>query len=99
MRTLVADDDSASAAMLAGTLERWGLEVVIARDGEEAWRVIQEDSRVSIAILDWMMPGADGPELCRRIRLDEAHARMHVILLTSRDTHKDIVAGINAGAD
>lgn len=99
MRTLIADDDVAGAAMLAGALERWGQDVVTVEDGEQAWRVIQEDREVSMAILDWEMPGIDGLELCRRIRQDAARAHMHVILLTGRDAREDIVAGIDAGAD
>ena len=85
--------------MLARSLERWGLEVVVAHDGEEAWRIIDQDGGIAMAILDWMMPGADGPELCRRIRQDERHAHMHVILLTARDSRADVVAGLDAGAD
>ena len=99
MRVLVADDEPTGAMILARSLERWGLEVVIAHDGEEAWRIIDQDGGIAMAILDWMMPGADGPELCRRIRQDERHAHMHVILLTTRDSHADVVAGLDAGAD
>ena len=99
MRVLVADDEPTGAMILARSLERWGLEVVIAHDGEEAWRIIDQDGGIAMAILDWMMPGADGTELCRRIRQDERHAHMHVILLTTRDSHADVVAGLDAGAD
>jgi sigma-B regulation protein RsbU (phosphoserine phosphatase) len=99
MRALVADDEPVGAAILARSLERWGLEVVVAQDGEEAWRLIDQDGGVTMAILDWMMPGASGPDLCRRIRQNERHARMHVILLTARDSRADVVAGLEAGAD
>jgi phosphoserine phosphatase RsbU/P len=99
MRILVADDEPMGAMMLSRSLERWGLDVVVARDGEEAWRMIDQDGGIGMAILDWMMPGADGPELCRRIRKDERHAQMHVILLTARNSRADVVAGLDAGAD
>ena len=99
MRVLVADDDPVGAAMLTRSLERWGLEVVAARDGEEAWQLLQQDRRVTMAILDWMMPGVTGLELCGRIRQDDTRAHMHVILLTARDTRADVVAGLDAGAD
>jgi CheY-like chemotaxis protein len=79
MRVLIADDEPMGALMLSRSLERWGLEVVVARDGEEAWRMIQ-DGGIAMAILDWMMPGADGPEVCRRIRKDERSAHMHLSL-------------------
>jgi DNA-binding response OmpR family regulator len=99
MRVLVADDEPTGATILARSLTRWGLDVVLAHDGEEAWRTIDQDGGIKMAILDWMMPHADGPELCRRIRQDDRHARMHVILLTTRDSRADIVAGLDAGAD
>jgi DNA-binding response OmpR family regulator len=98
MRILIADDEPTGATILARTLSRWDLETVIAHDGEEAWRMIQAGG-ISMAILDWMMPCADGPELCRRIRADDRHAHMHVILLTTRDSRADVVAGLEAGAD
>ena len=99
MRALIADDDRLGALILARALEGLGLEVAVAHNGDEAWRMIDEDDGFAMAILDWMMPGADGPELCRRIRQDDRRARMHVILLTARDGHADIVAGLDAGAD
>lgn len=99
MRVLVADDEPTGAIMLARSLTRWGLEVVTTHDGEEAWRIIDQDGGIAMAILDWMMPGADGPELCRRIRQDERHAHMHLILLTARDSRADVVVGLDAGAD
>jgi sigma-B regulation protein RsbU (phosphoserine phosphatase) len=99
VRALIADDDRVGAMILARALERLGLEVVVAHDGEQGWRILQEDERIGMAVLDWMMPGADGPELCRRIRQDDRHAHMHVILLTARDARADVVAGLDAGAD
>jgi sigma-B regulation protein RsbU (phosphoserine phosphatase) len=99
MRVIVADDEPTGATILARSLTRWGLDVVIAHDGEDAWRMIDQDGGIKMAILDWMMPCADGPELCRRIRQNERHAHMHVILLTARDSRADVVAGLDAGAD
>ena len=99
MRVLVADDDPTGTTILVRSLERWGLDIVVAHDGTEAWHLIDTDGGIAMAILDWMMPGADGPELCRRIRQDERHAHMHVILVTGRDSRADVVAGLDAGAD
>ena len=99
MRALVADDDRATAIMLKGTLERWGLEVTTVHDGADAWAALQRDPGIGLTILDWMMPGADGPELCRRIRHDETLAHLYVLLLTSRDSRADLVAALDAGAD
>jgi DNA-binding response OmpR family regulator len=99
MRALVADDDRATAALLRHTLERWGLEVVVAHDGAEAWAAIERDPEIGLAILDWNMPGLDGPEVCRRIRGDAARAHMFVLLLTARESRTDVVIGLDAGAD
>ena len=99
MRALVADDDRVTAAMLARTLERWDIEVVVASNGHEAWSTIEKDPAIGLAILDWMMPGLDGPEVCRLIRQEPSRAHMHVLLITSRNSREDIVAGLDAGAD
>ena len=99
MRALVADDDRGTAVILTRALERLGLEVLVAHDGAEAWAILQRDSSIVLSILDWMMPGADGPELCRRIRRDESRAHIYLILLTSRGASADLVAGLDAGAD
>ena len=99
MRALIADDDRGTVVILKTALERMGLEVLVAHDGSEAWAILQNDPSIALTVLDWMMPGADGPEICRRIRVDESHAHMYVILLTSRDASADLVAGLDAGAD
>ena len=98
MRALVADDDRGTALVLARALESCGVEVVVVRDGGQAWEALQ-DGGISLAILDWMMPGEDGPELCRRIRQRESLANMYVMLVTARDTRSDLVTGLDAGAD
>ncbi len=99
MRALVADDDRVTALMLAKTLGRWGLEVSVVPNGEEAWAAVQQDASIGLVILDWMMPGLDGPEVCRRIRQTPAHAHLHVLLITARNSRTDVVAGLDAGAD
>jgi len=99
MHALVADDDPITTAALVGALRRWDLEVSVARDGIEAWNAIGASGGPSLAVVDWMMPGIDGLELCRRIRGTPAHAHMYVLLLTARDGRADIVAGLEAGAD
>jgi phosphoserine phosphatase RsbU/P len=98
MRALIADDDPVNAAALAGSLRRWNFDVRVAHDGAEAWALCEE-FRPSLAILDWMMPGVDGIELCQRIRQAPEHAHMYVLLLTGRDSRVDVVAGLDAGAD
>ena len=99
MRALVADDDRVTATMLSKTLQRWGLDVVVAHNGEDAWSMLEKDATIGLAILDWMMPGLDGPEVCRRIRQESTRAHLHVLLITARNSRADIVAGLDAGAD
>ena len=99
MRILIADDDRMSTMMLSRSLERWGFEVVVAHDGISAWGHIVGDNPPALAIVDWMMPGLDGIELCRRIRATELAAPVYVILLTARTSRQDLVAGLEAGAD
>ena len=99
MRALIADDDRIAAEVLARTLARWEFEVTVARDGAEAWDVLRGPDAPSLAILDWMMPQLDGPEVCRLVRTETPNAQAYLILLTSRDTRGDLVAGLEAGAD
>ena len=99
MKALIADDDRGTIAILEKALKQVGLEVVSARDGSVAWDLLRSDQGLSVAILDWMMPGTDGLELCRRIRQDPNLASTYVILLTAREGRDDLVAGLEAGAD
>ena len=99
MRALIADDDRIATEILAGALRRMSIEVAVANDGGAAWDVLAAGNAPSLAVIDWMMPTIDGLELCRRIRQDAARAHMYVILLTGRDERKDVVAGLDAGAD
>ena len=99
MRALVADDDRVTATMLAKTLARWGLDVTVLHNGAEAWNAIEQDASIALVILDWMMPGLDGPEVCRRIRQTPDHAHLYVLLITARNSRTDVVAGLDAGAD
>jgi putative two-component system response regulator len=99
VKILVADDDSTSRRLLEATLAKRGHEVVVTRDGQEAWQTLQTPNGPRLAILDWMMPVIDGVELCRRIRSGVLPGYVYVILLTSRSDKQDIVEGLSAGAD
>jgi sigma-B regulation protein RsbU (phosphoserine phosphatase) len=98
MRVLIADDDPISLLLLERTLQGWGYEVTAARDGAEAWRILEERD-FPLVISDWVMPGLDGLELVRRIRSSPRPGYVVVILLTAK-THKgEVVEGMAAGAD
>jgi len=99
MRALIADDDRIATEILSSALQRMDIVVSVANDGGAAWELLTAGDAPSLAVIDWMMPTIDGLELCRRIRQNPAHAHMYVILLTGRDDRKDVVAGLDAGAD
>lgn len=100
MNILIAEDDAVSRRLLQRTLENWGHSVIVAKDGEEAWRLYQEQ-RARLVITDWLMPNLDGPGLCQRITAgsSESHDPAYVIMLTSRDSTDDLAAGMFAGAN
>ena len=99
MRILMAEDDETSRLVLATLLGKWGYETAIARDGDEAWQVMQEEDAPRLAILDRMMPGIDGVELCRRARQMPQEKQPHIILLTALGRKEEVIAGLDAGAD
>lgn len=98
MRALVADDDTASRLLLQRMLTKWGYDVVTASEGEEAWNILTSDNPPDLAVLDWMMPGLDGVEVCRRIRALDLSSPPYLILLTSRGDKQDIATGLESGA-
>ncbi len=99
MKLLVADDDATSRKMLEAILQKWGYEVVVARDGAEAWQALQAGDAPELAVLDWMMPEMDGVEVCRRVRAGGRTPPTYVVLLTARGSRADVVTGLEGGAD
>ena len=98
-KVLIADDEPVSQRLLEATLQRWGYHVITASDGREAWDALCGEPVVDIAVLDWMMPHINGPELCRRLRADPPQHYTYLILLTARSTTRDTIEGLDAGAD
>ena len=99
MRVLIAEDDPVSRRILETFLRGWGYDVITTVDGEAAWGILQETDAPSLAILDIMMPGIDGLELCRRLRRSQAGMTPYLILLTANQGVREVVKGIEAGAD
>jgi sigma-B regulation protein RsbU (phosphoserine phosphatase) len=99
MKILIADDDSITRRLLETILNKWGYQVMIAQDGDEAWRALQGEGAPKLAILDWMMPGLDGVEICRRARQRVDAPYVYMMLLTSKIRKEDIIEGMDAGAD
>jgi phosphoserine phosphatase RsbU/P len=96
---LIAEDDMVSRVLLEATLIKWGYEVTVACDGIAAWELLQSDDPPPLAILDWMMPGLDGLQICRKIRDIPTTTPPCLILLTAKGRREDIVTGLQAGAD
>ncbi len=99
MKILIAEDDPVSSSILATTLVKWGHEVLATGNGLEAWQALQEEDPPLLAILDWMMPGLDGLEVCRKVRQATATSALYLILLTAKTSKEDLVEGLEAGAD
>jgi DNA-binding response OmpR family regulator len=99
MRILIAEDDAVSRRRLEATLQKWGYEVLAVEDGLAAWEVLQGEMPPPLAILDWMMPGMDGIEVCRKVRERSPSRPLYIIVLTARGSREDVVAGLQAGGD
>lgn len=99
MRILVVDDDTITLTALRGLLSAGGHEVLTATTGEEAYDLLQNDGAPALALIDWMLPGMSGPELCRRLRASHKTSHMHLIMLTGRSGSDDLVTGLDAGAN
>ena len=107
MKVLLAEDDPVSRHMLQMMLSKWGHEVLVCRDGQEAWQALHAPDAPRLAILDWMMPVMDGAEVCRKLRDEASQAASatgsspptYIILLTAKTRKEEIVEGLNSGAD
>ncbi len=99
MKVLIADDGLTIRKLLEAYLTQWGYEVVIAKNGQEAWNILQDPDSPALVILDWLMPEMDGVEICRKIRQLPHGRHMHIIILTSLEGKKNVVSALNAGAD
>ena len=97
MRILIAEDDPVTARILEQLSRTWGYETMMVKDGPSSLEALLTSGGPQLALLDWMMPGLDGPEVCRRVR--EAGGSNYLILITAKDNRSDIVAGLDAGAD
>ena len=94
---IIAEDDAVSRELISALLSKWGFRSVVTQDGHEAMAAIRAEEGPVVAILDWMMPGMNGLEVCRRVRQMEKVA--HIILLTARASKESLVQGLESGAD
>lgn len=99
MRVLVADDDRVFQLILGRALSNWGYKPLIVADGDLAWQQLMSSEGPQFALLDWMMPKLDGPEVCRRVRTASLSRYSYIILLTGRTEPNALLAGLESGAD
>lgn len=102
MRILVAEDDSVTRRVLESTLSGLGWDVITAADGTAAWRILEDlrgKNAPELVLLDWMMPGLDGMEICQKVRGTAGFELMYIILLTVRGAKEDLSTGLAAGAN
>ncbi len=99
MRVLIAEDDIISLHLLEALVRKWGDEVVPVRDGIAAWDLLRHEQAPRLALLDWVMPGLDGLEICKQLRAQTDRPYTYTILVTSRTQAEDVVRGLEAGAD
>jgi diguanylate cyclase (GGDEF)-like protein len=98
-RVLIAEDDPVSRRVLEVFLSKWGYDATMAENGEEALRILESEGAPRMAILDWMMPGMEGVQVCRRIRAHGGRPYVYILLLTARTQREDLLAGLESGAD
>lgn len=99
MKILIADDDITSRSLLAGILKKNGHEVTAVVNGKEAWEHMQLPDAPHLAIIDWIMPEMDGPDVIRNIRTIPTDFPPYLIMLTAKGSKEDIIQGLNAGAN
>ena len=99
MKILIAEDDLMSQTMLKAMVVRAGYEPVTTGNGVDAHEILIKPGAPKLAVLDWMMPGMDGVEVCRKVREIKSDEPTYIILLTSRDDRKDIIYGLKSGAN
>ncbi len=99
MKILIAEDDKITRSLLVRWVQRWGYEVVLAEDGVQALQMLLSDHSIQLCVLDWMMPGMSGPEVCRQLRSERYEPYVYTTLLTSKSETDDVVEGLKSGAD
>ena len=98
MEILIVEDDSISRNLLKKLLMEMGQKVIEAENGEQAWNILK-NRKIKIVISDWMMPGMDGLDLCRKLKKKISREYIYIIMLTAKDGKADLVEVFRAGAD
>src|SRR4026207_1387300 len=99
MKVLVADDDALIRRLLLALLPKLGHEVEVVEDGHAALKALESSAPPAMAILDWVMPGVNGVEVCKRLRAHPGKSRPYVLLLSAKAEKQEMIVGLDAGAD
>lgn len=99
MRILIADDDAVTRQLVQMLLAKWDYDVIPTDNGTDAFSELAQEGGPSLAILDWMMPGLNGPEVCEKVRASELSRPLYLILLTTLEKKDNIIHGLESGAD
>ena len=99
MNILIAEDDGLSRLLLQSLLTKWGYTVTVAGDGDEAWKILCEPEHPHLLVLDWVMPGIEGPEIVRRLRQRPPENPYYAIIITSRSNKNSAAGALDVGAD
>jgi len=98
IQVLIAEENKVTLDILKKQLRSWGYNILTADTGQQAWKILKKGD-IHMAILDWIMPGMNGPEVCRKVRQEKTDRYIYLIMLTSKNNSNDIIHGLTAGAD
>jgi diguanylate cyclase (GGDEF)-like protein len=96
---LVAEDDPVTRRVVESFLSKWGYDVKAVGDGAEAWQILQSHDAPRLAVLDWMLPGLEGVDVCRKVRESPSLPYIYILLLTAVSQKQDLLIALDAGAD
>ena len=99
MRVLIADDEPMHAFLLEMFLRKWGYEVGTVDNGQDALRILRQESEPCVAILDWKMPRLEGVDVCREVKLTPEKSNVYILLLTAKTQEVDRQQAAEAGVD
>jgi len=99
MKVLIAEDSAPSRKVLQNLLRTWGYAVLPVENGDDAWEILQAPHAPNLVLLDWVMPGMKGIDICRSVRARVCADPTYVIMLTGKDRKEDIVSALDAGAN
>lgn len=100
MKILLVEDSAIDRYQIGGYLKQWGLEFIAVENGNEAWDLLRNPDAPSLVLLDWLLPGIDGIELCQRMRKLETNGNyIYTVMLTAKDRKQDLLTAMEAGAD